>query len=84
MAADLLASFPRWDGHVVNPDFIPKHKHRERDAYVARIGEWCRANKHRRSEWGTWLIDWAAAEAERVRRAREAEVRSEPVQGAAA
>lgn len=57
---------------MVNPDFIPKHKARERDAYVARIGEWCRANRARRAEWGTWLIDWAAAEAERVRRAREA------------
>jgi poly(3-hydroxyalkanoate) synthetase len=77
MAPDLLGSFPRWEGHVVNPDFIPKHKSRERDAYVARIGEWCRANRARRADWGTWLIDWAAAEAERVCRAREAAVVSE-------
>lgn len=79
VAPDLLQTFPRWNGHVVDPQYIPKHARQERDAYVKRLGEWCRANRDRERDWPVWLRPFVNAEAERVRRAREEQLKHEGI-----
>lgn len=49
------ADFPKFNGHVVGLEYVPKNK---RTAYENEIREWCRKNPDRRT-WPEFVTLWA-------------------------
>ncbi len=46
------ATLPRIGGFVVDPRYLPDG--REKDDYIAKLGQWCRANH--KADWPSWLV----------------------------
>ena len=65
-SATILKSMPAWNGHVIDPRYIPKNLHADRDSYVGRLSKWLLENEHLRSEWPVWVPEFVKAERQRL------------------
>ncbi len=63
-----IEAFPKWQGHIVDPAYIPKQYREQRDRYLEQLSSWILGHGR-----GTWCPGFLADAVKRERRRLELE-----------